>query len=291
MQISVEPGKVVVQVPAKVNLFLEVLGRRPDGFHEIASVLQEISLHDTIVFAPHDAGFELQSTSPDLPLGNDNLLLRAAHLLADTLGETRGASIHLTKRIPIAAGLGGGSSDAAGTLLGLSQLWGRRIEEQALRELAQQLGSDVPFFLQGGTAVCRGRGEKVTPIGLSRRMCYVLVCPPVAASTEAVYKGVPLPLTDGQKDIRYFVEVLCRGSLQEVAECLFNRLEKPAVELYPSLARVRGALEKAGAIGVTMTGSGSAFLGICQNKEEGEHIRGQLSGRDIGEVLVVESGP
>jgi 4-diphosphocytidyl-2-C-methyl-D-erythritol kinase len=291
MHVVSQQDRVVVQAPAKVNLFLEVLHKRSDGFHEIASVLQEISLCDELSFGPRGEGFRLQSSYPGLPRGNNNLIIRAAEALAEKLRETRGAEIMVTKRIPVGAGLGGASSDAAATLVGLARLWGRQVSSEELFELANSLGSDVPFFLHGGTALCQGRGEMVTPLDFRRQLHLVLVCPRVEASTRAVYENLVLGLTKSGKEIQYFLEVLERGTVQELGMSLFNRLERAALELYPSLRRARQALEEQGAAGVSLSGSGSAYFGLCHDKEEAERIRGRLSAPDVGEVLVVESRP
>ncbi len=289
MRVATHQEKVVVQAPAKINLFLEVLHRRRDGFHEIASVLQEISLYDELSFSPRGEGFQLQSSPPGLPRGKNNLIIRAAEGLAEKLGETRGAAIKLAKHIPVGAGLGGASSDAAAALVGLAQLWGQSISREEQLELAESLGSDVPFFLYGGTALCQGRGELVVRLGFHRQLYFVLVCPGVEVSTEAVYENLVLDLTKTRKESQYFLEVLERGSLQELGMSLFNRLERPALELYPGLRGAREALGEHGAVGVSMSGSGSAYFGLCQDKEEAERIRGRLSAQDVGEVLVVES--
>lgn len=291
MQIDRHEDKIIVRAPAKLNLFLEVLSKRADGFHEIVSVMQEISLYDELSFSPAPEGFQLRSSDPGLPQGNDNLIIRAAQALALALKEARGANVELVKRIPTGAGLGGASSDAAATLVAVAKLWGRSVRQEVLLELAQSLGSDVPFFLQGGGALCRGRGEMVTPLNLRRRLYFVLVCPAVSASTEAVYEKLALHLTNTGKEIQYFLEVLDGGSLKELGESLFNRLERPALELYPSLRKARKALEEVGAVGVSMSGSGSAYFGLCQDKEEAEGLRDRLRAQDIGEILVVESRP
>jgi 4-diphosphocytidyl-2-C-methyl-D-erythritol kinase len=170
---------VVVWAPAKVNLFLEVLAKRADGYHEIATLLVAVSLYDTLEFKEEASGdVQLLSNHPNLSTGPDNLVCRAADLLRQRRGVRRGARIRLTKRIPLAAGLAGGSSDAAATLAGLNRLWGLGLADGELAALGADLGSDVPFFFSAPAAWCTGRGEQVTPLPLGRPLDFVLACPP-----------------------------------------------------------------------------------------------------------------
>ncbi|MBI4758138.1 MAG: 4-(cytidine 5'-diphospho)-2-C-methyl-D-erythritol kinase, partial [Chloroflexi bacterium] len=175
---------------AKINLTLDILGRRPDGYHEIASVMQAISLHDTLVFS-RGQGLCIDCSDRRLA-GPDNLVHRAAELLHREMGGVQGARVRLTKRIPLATGLGGGSSDAACALLGLNALWRLGLGQDRLAELASRLGSDVPFFLTGGTALVQGRGERVTPLPRPAPSWLVLAVPPVdvSAKTRTLYEAL-----------------------------------------------------------------------------------------------------
>ena len=181
--------KVTVQAPAKVNLTLEVLGKRPDGYHNIASVMQAINLFDTLTFRPSDE-IKMLAETKDLET-RDNLVYRAAMLLRETSGVSAGAEIRLDKQIPLAAGLGGGSSDAAATLLGLGRLWGLELGEGELKGLAAQLGSDVPFFLTGGTALVEGKGERVSSVKMPPTLWLVLAFPDhrLENKTATAYKS------------------------------------------------------------------------------------------------------
>ena len=178
-----------LRAPAKINLYLRVLGKRPDGYHELETVFERVDLADELAF---EASRELALTcdDPSLPCGEDNLVLRAARLLQQATGCGAGARIHLTKRIPIAAGLGGGSSDAAAAMVGLNQLWNLWLESSHLMELGASLGSDVPFFLAPTAfAVGRGRGEQCEPLPPEPPLVHVLVVPPERLSTREVYKN------------------------------------------------------------------------------------------------------
>ena len=212
-----------LSAPAKVNLTFEALGRRADGYHEVRTVLHAVSLADEIAFAPADdlslvaeplvaepPGDGALSSAASAPTGGDNLVLRAARLLRREAGVTAGAAIRLRKRIPVAAGLGGGSSDAAATLRGLRRLWGLDLDADALRELAAQLGSDVPFFVTGGAALAEGRGERLTPLPPAQGSVVVMAPPPDETATGGDPKGhaasrqpaAPTDETGGESRVR-----------------------------------------------------------------------------------------
>ncbi len=180
---------IIIRCPAKLNLFLEVLGKRADGFHDLDTVMQAIGLCDELRITPGEEGegLSLACSDASLPTDSRNLVLRAALALRERTGCRRGARLSLTKRIPMQAGLGGGSSDAAGALVGLNAAWGLGLSREELRQVAATVGSDVAFFLYGGTARCTGRGEVVEPVPAPAVFHYVLVCPNVGVSTADAY--------------------------------------------------------------------------------------------------------
>src|SRR5947209_8132054 len=188
---------LAIHAPAKINLSLEIVGRRADRFHDLVSVMQTVSLHDVLELTPSD-DLELSCSDPALQ-SSDNLVLQAARALRDTCAVERGCSIRLEKRIPAAAGLGGGSSDGAAALVALARFWSLRLERDDLIPMAEQLGSDVPFFLYGGTALVEGRGERVRPLSASPRSWFVLSKPPLSVSTADVFKELKASdWTDGR---------------------------------------------------------------------------------------------
>ena len=263
-----EQGRVVVTCPAKLNLFLEVVGRREDGYHEIDTVMQAVDLCDELVIEPRADGLVvLECDDPELPTDEGNLVVRAALALREATGCRAGASVRLTKRVPAQAGLGGGSSDAAGALVGLNTLWGLGLGVEELVPVAAAVGSDVAFFLWGGTARCRGRGEVVEALGVGGVFRYVLVCPGVGVPTGAAYGKLRFPLTPVGADISMTVQSVANSDAGGVARALFNRLEGPACALRPELLAVRERLMECGLFsGVCMTGSGSALFGVCEPK-------------------------
>jgi 4-diphosphocytidyl-2-C-methyl-D-erythritol kinase len=260
---------VTVWAPAKVNLFLEVLAKRPDGYHDIATLMVAVSLFDTLEFKEDPSGeIRLVSDHLDLPSGPENLVYRAADLLRRRRGY-RGVSIRLRKRIPLAAGLAGGSSDAAATLAGLNRLWRLGLSTTELAALGAELGSDVAFFFSPLVAWCTGRGEKVEPLRLGRPLFLVLACPPVGVSTAQAYRGVTVPEQpwDGA-DMRAAVAA---GDPEAIGRCLHNRLQPVAEGICPEVLAVRQRLEALAPAGVLMSGSGSTVFALC--RDHGEALR------------------
>ena len=259
----------------KVNLALEVLGKRADGYHELATVMQTIDLADRLVLEDAD-DLTLTTTSPEVPADGGNLALRAAAALREAAKVDRGVRVRLDKRIPVAAGLGGGSSDAAAVLLGLNRLWALRWPLARLAEVAVTLGMDVPFFLRGGVAMGTGRGEVLAPLS-GGPMALVLVNPGEALSTAAVYGRVtPAMYSDGKR-ARTMAEALGTRRPSRVAASLYNGLEAAASGVRPDLVRMRAALLAAGALGAAMSGSGPTVFGIARSFEQARQIRRRLA--------------
>ncbi|MFQ5845928.1 MAG: 4-(cytidine 5'-diphospho)-2-C-methyl-D-erythritol kinase [Planctomycetota bacterium] len=238
--------------PAKLNLCLEVLGRRPDGYHEIDSLVQAVDLCDRIRLERADAiHFEVHG---EAPAGRHNLAWRAADLLGV------GARIVLHKRIPPGSGLGGGSSDAAAVLHGLNRLYGLGHAPAALAEMGARLGADVPFFLHGGAARCRGVGERVEPLpDPPPGTRFLLLLPPVRMETKRVYGALQAPLT-GSPEVAKFFSRIYFGKEGPLRAPFFNRLQEVAEGLEPRLGRLRREAETACGAAFTMTGSGSAYF-------------------------------
>src|SRR5438105_5682461 len=213
---------VVVWAPAKVNLYLEVLAKRADGYHEIATLMVAVSLFDTLEFKEEASGdLALRCSDPNLSTGPDNLIRRAAEGLRRRTGCARGASIRLQKRIPKAAGLAGGSTDAAATLAGLNRLWRLGLKDAELAEVGAEIGSDVPFFFATPAAWCTGRGEKVQPVQLGQPLFLALACPAIGLAPADVYRGVAVPQTPvtGEAIRRAAAE----GDIEELGRWLHNR--------------------------------------------------------------------
>ena len=253
-----------VTAPAKVNFFLEITGKRSDGYHTLSTVFQTISLGDELTFQPA-AELTLTCSDPALPTDERNLVMKAALCLRQALKEPQGAKIHLEKKVPMGAGLGGGSSDAAAVLKSLLTLWKRRLPEDQLARLAVQLGADVPFFLKGGLCAATGIGEELTPLTPLPKTWLVLVYPGFGVATKEAYARVRLPFSDPQ--------ALDRG---HVTGRLYNRFEDLVFPDHPPLPRLKQELLAAGARAALMSGSGSAVYGLAGSREEGAQILAQM---------------
>lgn len=283
---------VRVWTPAKVNLFLEVLGRRPDGYHDLATLMVQVGLFDTLELRSTASGaVTLHSDHPGLSTGADNLVCRAAQLLRQRYGVSAGVDLRLTKRIPLAAGLAGGSSDAAATLAGLNRLWGLGLDAATLGGLGAELGSDVTFFFAGPAAWCTGRGEVVEPTPLGRPLHLVLACPAVGLSTARVFQALTLP--DAPVAGGPIRQALAAGDVIDLGRRLHNRLEEPAMRLCPEVARLRARLAELGPAGVLMSGSGSTVFALATDAAHAKCLsRALTAGKEDGvetRVLVVRS--
>ena len=266
--------RLVLSAAAKINLALEVLGKRDDGYHEVATVMQAVDLCDRLVIEDAE-GLELRVSAPDIPSDGSNLAARAARALQEAAGLERGARITLAKRIPAAAGLGGGSADAAATLVGLSRLWGLRWPVARLAELAATLGTDVPFFLHGGAARGTGRGERIESVG-GAALALVLVHPGVGTSTSAIYRGVtPAMYSDGSH-VREIVAALRSRRPARIAASLYNALERVAAAAHVQVTQMEAALLAAGALGAAMSGSGLTVFGVARSFEHARQIRARI---------------
>jgi 4-diphosphocytidyl-2-C-methyl-D-erythritol kinase len=262
---------LTVKAPAKINLTLEVLGKRPDGFHNICSVIQAIDLCDSLGFALSD-DIEVKSSNPDF-VAEKSLIPSAATLLRQVKGCSEGVSIKVEKKIPFASGLGGDSSDAAAVLLGLNQLWPTELKPMQLLDLATRLGSDVAFFLQGGTALVEGRGEKVAPLPSLPQSWAVLLIPPLSpieGKTQKLYARLkPSHYSDGQITDS-MVLGLTRGEVSPLM--LFNTFENVAYDFFPKLKVYKEHFLKLGVENVRLAGSGPTLFTLLKDKAKAEDL-------------------
>lgn len=263
---------------AKINLTLRVLGRRTDGYHELQTVFQTISLHDELTFgARDDKRLELACDAPGIPCDETNLVHRAAVALRERYGVSRGARVELRKKIPAGGGLGGGSSNAAVALVGLARLWEIETGRETLAEIGAGLGADVPFFLTGGTALGTGRGTDVHPLPELPQKYLLLVTPRVHVSTAEAYKSLNAPaLTKPLSPVNLAVsrvQAEISGSLHAVLE---NDFERVVYRLYPEILRARSSLVAAGARGALLSGSGASVFALFDSLELRERARASL---------------
>ena len=264
-----------ILAPCKINLFLEVKNRRPDGYHNIESIMQAVSLYDELEFKAAKKGVSLRCNIPGLPTDDRNLVIKAATLLKKELKVDLGARITLKKRIPMGAGLGGGSSDAAATLKGLLKLWKKKISSKKLTKIAASIGADVPFFLKGGTAVARGIGERIIPIKNVKKSYFVIVYPGFGVATKWAYEKLRFPLTNKRK-INKIKALL--GSFKNSGEWdmyLYNRLEDVVFPRYPEIPAIKKKIHSLGHQSL-MSGSGSSIVGVVPSLKAGERLKQAL---------------
>jgi 4-diphosphocytidyl-2-C-methyl-D-erythritol kinase len=251
---EVKMGKIRVKAYAKINLSLDVLRKREDGYHEVEMVMQSISLHDELYFFPARI-LSLTTNERRLPTDGRNLIIRAAEKLIEYTGRRKGARIILHKSIPVGAGLGGGSADAAAALVGLNRLWDLNLPTSTLVKLAATLGADIPFFFTGGTVLARGIGERLTPLPPLPPVPVLLAKPPFTVSTALVYKKLNLTPEDQHPEMEKIVSLLKQGELLPITKYWGNLLEQVTLRLYPEVKEVMDWLRDLG-FPVRMTGSG-----------------------------------
>lgn len=251
-----------VWTPAKVNLGLKILARRPDGYHEVETILQMVGLYDHLLFTQGPAGIELTCNWPEIPRGEENLVYWAWTMMKTKARSSAGVHIHLDKRIPAGAGLGGGSSDGAATLLALNELWQAHLPPQTLTQMARELGSDVPFFLNGPRALGRGRGDVLETLAAPDPLALILVTPRFSLSTAWVYGQVKLELTRQAANINLFRLLLEKGEYQELGKSLVNDLEEVVTGPHPIVRALKGELLSLGAEVALMSGSGPTVFGL-----------------------------
>ena len=287
---------LIVDAPAKLNLFLEVGGKRPDGYHELETLMVSIGLCDTLRFtqvpqpgvALH-ARFADDADRPGFPAGSDNLIVRAAQLLAQKSGYQGGVRIDVHKRIPSESGMGGGSSDAAATLVALNRLWRTGLDFDALDRLAAQLGSDLNFFVRSPRmAICRGRGELVEPQTLRRRLHFVVLRPRTGLSTAAVF-GAWNRDAVATRQVDPLLLQLSSGSAASIGGQMFNALSPPAEGLSSEIAAALGLLRRVSGGPALMTGSGSACFCLCRGDSHARRVGQRLKAARQGRVWVVST--
>lgn len=312
----ISAGRVEVWAPAKLNLFLEVLAKRADGFHEIETLMCPISLFDTLIVRDvampascetrGNCEAEQARSTPairlrcrwsqtvaaggqleQIPEGPDNTVYKAIQGLRQYVGARRGVSVEIIKRIPSAAGLAGGSSDAAAVLMALLALWQVDLSDEEVLDLAAQVGSDVPFFLTGSAAICRGRGEDVEPLPSLGPLHFVVVCPPEGLSTADVYRNCQ-PASTPCSATRV-VEALQRGQRNQIGSLLHNQLQPAARQLSPWIERLEQIFSGMNVVGHQMSGSGTSYFALCRTARQARQLARTLRSRRLGRVYYARS--
>jgi 4-diphosphocytidyl-2-C-methyl-D-erythritol kinase len=288
--IRLSTNTMKISAPAKINLFLQVLGRRDDGYHELRTLMCCIGLHDTLMLRVGASRNEIVCANPEIPLDETNLALKAAlvfnrTLAAETSVIPQNLSIELIKRIPVRAGLGGGSSDAAAVLNGMNHYYNNPLSQAKVHSLALGLGADVPFFIDGRPAIATGVGEHLEPFSGLPPWGVVVIYPGFGLSTAEVFKNLNLRLTKCEKQLRYFP---FKYGKFDIARHLCNDLETVAVHRFPVIETIKRELLNQGAMGSLMTGSGSAVFGLFRDPETARRAGDALAGNADWQIYATE---
>ena len=274
-----------VKAPAKLNIVLKITGRRENGYHDLVSVMVAVDLCDQLELAPGPPGISLTSFGHQVPGNENNIVIKAATAFLSLTGINPGLSIKLTKNIPVAAGLGGGSSDAASVLKTLNEIFENPLSDHELARLAVGLGADVPFFLKSRPSIARGIGEILEPVENWPKVWYVIITPPIMVSTSWVYSKLKLKLTTHEYSniLRKLKKVPF-----DIAHILENDLESIACSHYPVIDGIKKYLLKTGAEGVLMSGSGPSVFGIFKSKNKAIQAKRRLESQHFGFIVAVE---
>lgn len=281
---------LLLQSPAKVNLFLKVLNKRPDGYHNIVTLFERVDLCDEICLDSNKVGhIRISCNHPNVPTGPKNLVYKVVKMLQKDFGITEGVDIRINKRIPVAAGLAGGSSNAATTLLGLNRLWGLRLGSKKLFSYARQIGSDVPFFLYNYSwALGQEKGDVIKKINIKTKLWHVLIIPRIKMYSWKVYDGLKLKLTKKDDDVNILIHHLRKNNLDEARRAFINDLEASIVQLCPRLVKIREKLKLLNAQNAMFSGSGPCVFGIADSEKDAKTIAAILKKR-FSQVFVVRT--
>lgn len=270
--------KIDLKSFAKVNLFLEVLSKRDDGYHNIRTIYQTLNLADDIYLEKFDKRIIVKCDANEVPSGNKNIVYKAAKKILNYKGITSGVKIVIRKRIPVASGLGGGSSNAASVLNGMNKLYDLNLSFQELSKIAKECGSDVPFFLKGGTALGEGTGGILTYLTPIKNLYFVLVKEGSKVSTKEIYENFKIKLTKRNifdKKIRRFLDLsIIKGG--DVLRILYNDLENAAGDIFSEIVKIKSRLRGCGALGSLMSGSGPTVFGLAETKQDAYKIHDKI---------------
>ncbi len=271
--------KLFLSASGKINLTLDVLNKRPDGYHNVEMVMQSISLCDEIVLTETSGEITVKSNSPFVPEDMRNIAMRAAHLVKDTFGISKGIDIKIVKNIPIAAGLAGGSTDCAAVLIGLNKLWDLNLTQDQLIKMGAALGADVPFCIVGGTSIARGIGEELTVLPPVKDMWFVLVKPDVYVSTADVYRDLELDKIKDRPNLKGVIKALHERDYKSLENHMRNVMESVTIRYYPIIGDIKRQLLKQGAAVSLMTGSGPTVYGIFESYSKAQKAYENLQER------------
>ncbi len=270
---------------AKINLGLDVVGVLENGYHEVKMVMQSVGIYDELTFEKADSGITVTTDSGELPTDENNLIYKAASLMFDTYQIAGGVRIHLQKNIPIAAGMAGGSTDAAATMKGINRLFDLNCSLQELMELGVRIGADVPYCILGGTALAEGIGERLTPLVPAPECILLVAKPDINVSTKYVYEHLDAEGVDEHPDIDGMVQSIEEGSLQGILNRMGNVLENVTVKAHPVIDTLKGRMRELGAVGSMMSGSGPTVFGIFLDEGQAKEAYEQIKEEQLAKQL------
>lgn len=266
---------------AKVNIGLRIVGKRSDGYHDIETILQTISLSDDIQIGEKNGGVDVVCDTPGFPRGQKNLAFAAAKMTLEAGHSARGVRIRIDKKVPSGGGLGGASSNAAATIKGLNSLFDLGLDEKKMYEIARALGSDVPFFIRGGTALATGRGDRLKQMDVRRKLNLVVVFPGFPVSTGWAYEKANSGLTPPDFDIKILASALEQGDISSLCKRFYNSFEEVVFRHYPDLLDVKKKMLRLGALGALLSGSGSCVFCVVDKRESARAIASQFTKKGL----------
>ena len=272
---------------AKINLGLDVVRRLPNGYHEVRMIMQNVGIYDVLTFAKADEGITLQVDNQELPADGNNLIWKAAKLLLDTAGIQGGVRITLEKNIPIAAGMAGGSTDAAAAFLGINELYDIGYDIEQLKALGVKIGADVPYCIQGGTALAEGIGEVLSVLPAPPKAFLVIAKPDINVSTKFVYENLRANELEYHPDIDGMIKALEMGDLKGITDRLGNVLETVTVPAYPIIEEIKALMRKEGAENALMSGSGPTVFGIFTEEEKAKAAAQKIKDAELAKQVFV----
>ena len=280
--------KIELKALGKINLGLDVLGKRPNGYHDVRMVMQTIYLYDQIIMEKKkESGIEISTNLFYLPVNENNLAYRAARLLMDEFDIHTGVKISLTKHIPVAAGMAGGSSNAAAVLYGMNRMYGLGLSMEELMERGVTLGADVPYCIMRGTVLAEGIGEILTPLPAMPKCQIVVAKPPVSVSTKMVYEKLDSHRIEDHPDIDGIIDGLKEEDLKKVADCMGNVLEKVTVEAYPVIEKIKQCMKEGGALNAMMSDSGPTVFGIFEDRKQAKKAAARIKETRLAKQVYV----
>ncbi|QGU00545.1 4-diphosphocytidyl-2-C-methyl-D-erythritol kinase [Candidatus Syntrophocurvum alkaliphilum] len=281
-------NSITIEAPAKINLTLDIKGKRDDGYHELETVMHQIDLLDYIKIEKTNENISIQSENTQIPNNEENLAYKAAELFFQKNGiKRKGVNIFIQKNIPVGAGLAGGSTNAAGVLKGLNQLYAVNLDQKSLLKLGEYIGSDVPFCIMGGTALAKGRGEVLTPIN-TQKLTILLVKPKYQLSTAEIYKNFAIDKVEENPNNGAFLEAWNNNDIINITSNIANVLESVSIAKYPEIANIKNKLKNLGALNAIMSGSGPTVFGIFNDRKRALNAHNYFK-EQYQEVFLVSS--